>query len=510
MKRFFKQILCIALALTVVLSGFTGVDYTAQARAESQRDAIVRIALAEEGVSGCPNKYTYAFGEIDGSYDWGWCGAFVYWCSQQAGIPHSIIKRNAKSDVNSFNTPYYTYSAYADVKKGDILYMLNNNGRHIGLVTDVDDEYIYTIEGNVSNTVTRYRYNRSDGYADWSHDSAWQKITHYGVPAYEDIKEEPTKEIKPADSIYKITSSYREEGRTDYDYLNFSKDDSNIHVRTNLDGLRDSERVRCQYFNITHIADGWFTITNIGTGKAMEVKDGGTAPGTNIQQGALTKKDSQLFKFYDAGDGLVYIKSKLGCYVDIQSETYTVNDNVWTYKFNGSPTQKWKLHSHIHESTSQVTKEATCSEKGIMTCYCSVCRLTYMEEIPLKDHTYGRWTVVKKATCMTEGEEKRSCSVCNTAETRKTDLSDHTFSNGVCSVCGISDGKKIMTGDIDKDTRITASDARLALRNSVGLERFDAELNRRADIDKDGKVTAGDARMILRASVGLEDPGKWK
>lgn len=470
MKKVLKSILSSVLALAVFLTAVSLSRVPSEAKAISQRDAIVEIALAQEGVSGCPNKYTYAYGEIGGTYNWGWCAAFVYWCAQQVGIPHSIIKRNAAAEVNSFKTPYKEYTPYADVQKGDILYMLNNNARHIGLVTDVDDEFIYTIEGNVANTVTRYQYSRADGFSDWSGDRSWQKITHYGTPAYEDIKEEPVKVLYPADGVYKITSSYREEGREDFDFVNFSKDDNNIHVRTNLDGLRDSTRVRCQYFRFTHISDGWYTITNIGTGNAMEVKDGGSAPGTNIQHGPLTKSDSQLFRFYDAGDGLCYIKSKLGCFVDIQSEDYTVNDNVWTYRFNGSPTQKWALHSHTHSYSSEITKTASCTEKGIVTYTCSGCRLIYSDELPLTEH---------KAV------------------------------DGICTVCKKAVGEKIRYGDVNDDGKISASDARIVLRASVGLERLNEIQTEKADVAKDGRITASDARLILRASVNLEDPEKW-
>jgi len=66
-----------------------------------------------------------------------------------------------------------------------------------------------------------------------------------------------------------------------------------------------------------------------------------------------------------------------------------------------------------------------------------------------------------------------------------------------------------MPGDVDGDKKITASDARIALRNSVGLEKLDEAAEKSADVDKDSKITAGDARLILRASVGLEDPEKW-
>lgn len=55
-------------------------------------------------------------------------------------------------------------------------------------------------------------------------------------------------------------------------------------------------------------------------------------------------------------------------------------------------------------------------------------------------------------------------------------------------------------GDIDGDSKISAADARLVLRMSVGLE----ETIGFADVDGDGKVSAADARLVLRVSVGLE------
>lgn len=63
-----------------------------------------------------------------------------------------------------------------------------------------------------------------------------------------------------------------------------------------------------------------------------------------------------------------------------------------------------------------------------------------------------------------------------------------------------------LRGDIDSDGKISAGDARLVLRASVGLEDIAIELG---DIDNDGKISAGDARLVLRASVGLEDLNQY-
>ncbi len=61
-----------------------------------------------------------------------------------------------------------------------------------------------------------------------------------------------------------------------------------------------------------------------------------------------------------------------------------------------------------------------------------------------------------------------------------------------------------LIGDVDGDNKVTSSDARLALRASVKLEKLDEIALLAADVDDDGAVTSSDARLILRASVGLE------
>lgn len=59
-------------------------------------------------------------------------------------------------------------------------------------------------------------------------------------------------------------------------------------------------------------------------------------------------------------------------------------------------------------------------------------------------------------------------------------------------------------GDIDGDGKVTAADARLALRAAVDLDILTEEQLKAADMDGDGKVTAADARLILRKAVNLE------
>ena len=64
--------------------------------------------------------------------------------------------------------------------------------------------------------------------------------------------------------------------------------------------------------------------------------------------------------------------------------------------------------------------------------------------------------------------------------------------------------KKPRRGDADGDDKITANDARTALRVAVSLDTVSDETKTLIDIDGNGEISAGDARSILRAAVGLE------
>jgi len=85
---------------------------------------------------------------------------------------------------------------------------------------------------------------------------------------------------------------------------------------------------------------------------------------------------------------------------------------------------------------------------------------------------------------------------------------------GTGMVLTMADGSKkeiVVYGDVDGDGKISAADARQALRASVGLEKFkeDSAKYKAAKRGSVDKLSAADARLILRASVGLEDPKAW-
>ncbi len=61
--------------------------------------------------------------------------------------------------------------------------------------------------------------------------------------------------------------------------------------------------------------------------------------------------------------------------------------------------------------TSEVTKEATCTETGIIT-YTSENGDSYTEEIPMLEHVPGDWEVSKEPGLTKAGEKVKKCTVC--------------------------------------------------------------------------------------------------
>ncbi len=253
--------------------------------------------------------------------------------------------------------------------------------------------------------------------------------------------QQPTKIIYPTNGgIYKIAS-----GVGNNMYLDFACSSNNVQIYENCDGHSNPDFVKSQYYKLTHIGDGWYTIVNTGNGKAADVEGANSASGTNVIQYEHHKGGSQQFRFYDAGNGYCYIKSKLGTYLDVANGDNVSNTNVWAYSFNGSNAQKWKLQSHSHSYSSKVTTAATCTKTGVktFTCYCGV---SYTETIAKKAHSYTS-TVTTQPTCTKEGVRTYKCS-CGASYTEKIAKKAHNSNTVIpavaatCTKTGLTEGKK--------------------------------------------------------------------
>lgn len=114
----------------------------------NMRNDIIGVALTQVGYREGSNNYT-KYGKWYGSPNSPWCGMFVSWCANQAGIPTSVLKKTGIANPKNFGLSYKSGSSYTP-KKGDLFFQKNFN--HVGLVYYTEGAYFYTIEGNTSTS----------------------------------------------------------------------------------------------------------------------------------------------------------------------------------------------------------------------------------------------------------------------------------------------------------------------------------------------------------------------
>lgn len=113
------------------------------------------------------NRYYYSWDAAGDNF--AWCAVFLSWCARAANISRDIIHNHNRVNAGSFGLIPYSFASRVPIC-GDVVFVDNNpypDADHVGIVYRVDDDYIYTVEGNTENAVRLRRYERSTGiYVD--------------------------------------------------------------------------------------------------------------------------------------------------------------------------------------------------------------------------------------------------------------------------------------------------------------------------------------------------------
>jgi len=181
-----------------------------------------------------------------------------------------------------------------------------------------------------------------------------------------------------------------------------------------------------------------------------------------------------------------------------------------------------------------VVKPATLTEEGLKQRQCSVCNKTEDQTIPVMTEEEPVLELkLKDTSVINMNKETHLISGIAAGSTAKGVLSQfidytkgempvvvnmktsETVADGELAATGyavvlVYDNKIVdycyivVSGDGDSNGKLTAADARLALRISAKLEAADAATLAALDLNGDGKISASEARTILRVSAKLE------
>jgi len=151
-SRLSKSLIALVLLVAIILPfGVTHVSAAYEntyTNTGNMRDDIIGVALTQVGYDEGYNNYT-KYGVWYGLPNSPWCGMFVSWCANQAGIPTSVLKRTGIANPSNFGLSYRSGSGYTP-QKGDLFF--KKGFTHVGLVYYADGDYFYTVEGNTSTT----------------------------------------------------------------------------------------------------------------------------------------------------------------------------------------------------------------------------------------------------------------------------------------------------------------------------------------------------------------------
>lgn len=244
-KRVLAAVLSLLLAFAAVptVSAVTGtVEYSPSSSYSSgkyygelkgvkltgdQLTDIVNVAKSQIGYHESCSSYDLS-GESSGEGDYTeygrwygyqgpWCNMFASWCAYVAGIPSSIVPKLASAEsayygaFPSVGAECFSFSSGKALEPGDFVFSCTCSGSygcidHVAIVVDVDDYYIYTVDGNFSACVKQLKYPVSSGYSSYY----GSRINYVARPQYvdnsatpEDVKE-PTVVKLVGTSVFEV------------------------------------------------------------------------------------------------------------------------------------------------------------------------------------------------------------------------------------------------------------------------------------------------------------------
>ena len=160
---------------------------------------MIRIALAEEGylekrtndmlesktANAGSNNYT-KFGRDMGCNGQPWCDAFVDWCFKKAyGTAEAKALLGGWSNYTPTSAQYFKnmHQWFTTPQRGDVIFFKNSQRIcHTGIVLEVKNGRVYTIEGNTSGGST---LEANGGcVAKKNYPLGYNRIAGYGRPKY--------------------------------------------------------------------------------------------------------------------------------------------------------------------------------------------------------------------------------------------------------------------------------------------------------------------------------------
>lgn len=532
MKRIVSVCLSVLLLFSVSVNAFADFENSYINTGDLQED-ILNIAATQIG-------YTYDGGKskFDSAVSDKWenaSAAFLGWCANEASAPEEVIPRTA--DVQKL---YEFYKANAAVfspdehspVQGDIIFLTKGSEIYLcGIVTEADEEYITALIGGEDNTVKKKMYSvtleKIFAYAtpDYTKEAVYTPGKYMTTASALNFRTGPSTDYRrictiPLGTIITITSISGDWGKTSYNGYDgwISMDYAFPYEDSHADASEYAVK-----WNVIDISKwqgniNWEKIKNADI-DAVIIRIG--------LRGTVTKEILEDDKFFEYYEGAKNIGIHIGCYFysaattdeEAKEEAEFIIKTIRENNLEFDMPVYMDMEDKVVEKTGKtnifnMTKTFldTMKEANIYSgVYCST---SWAQDYytPALFTNHALWIADWRNQCGYKGEygmwQYTEYGSVSGIDANYTDL----------NICYVDYPEMIKDlkyntdpslenrrkGDVNADGKITAGDARIALRAASGLEKLQNKAFEAADVNSDTKVNAADARIILRIASNLE------
>lgn len=530
MKKLLAVLLSIITIASLPITVFAEFENNHKNSGDAKSD-MTAIALTQVGFTDSKENSKYTQNGKASSL------AFIEWCASQAEIADEIILQT--SSLSDF----YAFFAYGNKVKadpeykpqsGDIMFFgTEKNVESTAIVTDSDDDYVTAVIYDTDLKVKKKQYSRSleriIGYATPDYDVKQTFITgkHKTTASFLNFRSQPTTSSSviyqiPMGTIVEVTEISGEWGKITY------KDATgwiNMQYAVPYDDSHTDVTDYSVEWNVIDVSKwqgkiDWSKIANANI------------QGVILRIGLRATKTRELFiddKFLEYYNGAKKEGLHIGCYFysaakttdDVREEAEFILDTIEKNSLEFDMPVYLDLEENMtyntgRENVRRITETFldVMNEANIYSgiyCYRSWAQDCYTDDM-FKDNplwiaeysdkctyggSYGMWQYTSKGSVSGIEENYTDLNICYVNYPKL--ISDLGFNKQ------INHNGETKKGDVNGDGKLTAADARLALRISAKLEaNVTDKMMSAADADGNGTVTAADARIILRVSAGLQ------
>ncbi|MDY5232846.1 MAG: RICIN domain-containing protein [Faecalicoccus sp.] len=258
----------------------------------------------------------------------------------QGYVTFTNVNSGKVLDVDSARaTNYQNVQQYASNGTYAQKWIVIKDGSSYKIVSALNSDYVLDLSAGIAKNEQNIQLYQSNN-------SVAQRWAFSSYKTFEDQMDKLAEQNKSLmdDGYYRIKSR----GNLNYSLtVNVGSSNSNVFLYQNGE--------ESQIWHLTHDKQGYVTLVNVLTGKALDVKDGVANNSQKVQQYIPNQSKAQkwIVKKDESGSLVILSGLNMDYVLDVSNAVYSNNSNVQLYIANGTNAQSWVFEKIDYDPSNQ-------------------------------------------------------------------------------------------------------------------------------------------------------------